>query len=102
MSLNRAVLPSPAHPEAPSGTPAVPVTLTLVRDGHPREASAMQCRLDELGRWVEMATSARLGALRAARARSTPSMPVEVIGLAVICEIALPGVPATCGPAARA
>ena len=50
----------------PGGHPPRPVALTLVRDGRVREASALECGLDELGRWAEMAPTARLAALRAA------------------------------------
>jgi hypothetical protein len=65
--LHRAVLPMPAHPEPPVGVPSPPVELTLVRDGQPRDTSAIRCGLEALGRWAEVATTARLGALRAAR-----------------------------------
>jgi MoxR-vWA-beta-propeller ternary system domain bpX2 len=66
VSLHRAVTPNPVRPEPPAGIPPRPVELTLVRDGRVREATALGCGLDELGRWADMAPTARLVALRAA------------------------------------
>jgi hypothetical protein len=66
--LSTAVLPEPVHPDPPAGVVPGPVSLSLVRDGFPREASALRCRLEVLARWAEMAPTARLDALRAARA----------------------------------
>jgi hypothetical protein len=66
VSLHRAVTPNPVRPEPPTGIPPRPVELTLVRDGRVREATALGCWLDELGRWADMAPTARLSALRAA------------------------------------
>src|SRR5436305_1449646 len=42
-------------------------TLRLVRDDRARGATTMCCRLGDLGRWAESATTAQLSALRAAR-----------------------------------
>ena len=66
--LARAVTPTPVRPELPTHILPRPVELELVRDGRVREASALGCGLDELGRWADMAPTARLVALRAATA----------------------------------
>jgi hypothetical protein len=66
--LDRAVTPTPVRPELASDILPRPVELRLVRDGRVREASALGCGLDELGRWADMAPTARLVALRAATA----------------------------------
>ena len=68
VSLQRAVTPTPVRPELPPGILARPVELRLVRDGRVREATALACGLDALGRWADMAPTARFVALRAAMA----------------------------------
>ncbi|WZO96102.1 hypothetical protein EP7_003084 [Isosphaeraceae bacterium EP7] len=67
MPIHRAILPLPVRPEAPGTGPAEPVRLALIRDDTVRPATAIESGLEELGRWAEMAPSARLSALRAAR-----------------------------------
>src|SRR5690242_7899362 len=64
--LDRAVLPLAVRPEPPGTAPA-PVELTLVPDDTARPATALECPLDALARWAEMAPTARLSPLRAAR-----------------------------------
>ncbi len=68
MPLHRAVTPTPVRPELPTSSLPRPVAWSLVRDGRVRETSALACGLDELGRWADMAPTARLVALRAAMA----------------------------------
>ncbi len=42
------------------------VRLTLTRDDRPRPATALLCRLDELGRWADGVPESRLSSLQAA------------------------------------
>jgi hypothetical protein len=67
LPLASAVIPEPLRsaPEAaPRGMDGV--GLELVNDGRPRETSALRCRLGALAGWVEWATTAQLGRIRAA------------------------------------
>jgi hypothetical protein len=68
LPLDRALTPRPVKPEPPERACEPPVALALVRDDRPREASALSCGPGELGRWAGVATTARLNAVRAARA----------------------------------
>lgn len=67
IGLAEAVLPEPLRPDDVPDRPIQPVTLSLVRDEHPRQTTGMLCLLAELGRWADGATTARLAAVRAAR-----------------------------------
>jgi hypothetical protein len=69
--IARAITPLPARPTMPGAAWPDPARLAIVLDGIPRDATALRCTLDELAEWAEMATTARIGSLSAARAGST-------------------------------
>jgi hypothetical protein len=57
---------TPTLVEADTGVPSfVAAKLHLVRDDHPRTASAMACTLAKLGRWADQATSRQISILAA-------------------------------------
>jgi hypothetical protein len=57
---------TPTLAQADNGGPSLlPVRLHLVRDDHPRVASALGCTLADLGRWAGQATSRQLSMLTA-------------------------------------
>jgi hypothetical protein len=66
--LHRAIFPQPIRATAPDEAAPTPARLRLVRDDRERAASALRCGLEDLAAWAELATSAQLGASRAARA----------------------------------
>jgi hypothetical protein len=68
LPLHRAVVPVPVRAVPPGPEAPRPTRLGLVRDERVRPATALRCSLAELGRWAETATTAEIGALRAARA----------------------------------
>jgi hypothetical protein len=61
------LVPEPVRPEQLNTPFWAPVSLTLVRDGQPRPASALVCGTTVLAGWVERATSHQLSELLAAR-----------------------------------
>ena len=64
--LARAVTPRPIRPIEPDGTVLEPIRLGLAREATPRDASALQCALPDLGHWIEMACDTEIAALEAA------------------------------------
>jgi len=65
--LSRMLIPLPLRPEPIGIARFEPVALTLVPDDVPRPASALECGVKALAEWAEMAPSAWLGSLQAAR-----------------------------------
>jgi hypothetical protein len=65
--LHRAIVPGPVESILSEGIPPSPARLTLTRDDRVRAASALLCPLVELASWAELATSAQLADLGAAR-----------------------------------
>jgi hypothetical protein len=59
--------PAPVEPIAPALKPSGPVAFRLVRDPVPRPASALRCPLAALVRWADVALTADIESLRAAR-----------------------------------
>jgi hypothetical protein len=64
--LARLLNPAPAQPETAAEPAFTPLPLLLVRDTHPRLASALVCPVAELARWADLATSRQLAALTGA------------------------------------
>lgn len=67
MPLHRVVSPLPVRPVPPGTGTIRPVELALVLDDTERPATALECAIGVLGRWAEMAPTAWLGPLQAAR-----------------------------------
>ena len=65
--LSRAVLPRAVEPIVSGDVVPAAARLALVRADHPHAATALRCAADDLGRWAEMAPSARFFGLSAAR-----------------------------------
>jgi hypothetical protein len=64
--LDQALFPTRVEP-TPVGDPVIiPQQIVLVRDTTPRPAAALRCRLAEVGRWADTATTAELAAVRGA------------------------------------
>jgi hypothetical protein len=66
--LDRALTPVPLRAEPPPPRQLRPARLRLVRDGQPRVATALLANLEAVRRWADLATTAQLTALQAARA----------------------------------
>jgi hypothetical protein len=65
--LERVLFPAPVAPEPPLDRPLTPVTLTLLRDDHPRPTTGLTCKLQTLNAWADRATTAELEVAQAAR-----------------------------------
>ena len=66
--LARAVTPRPIRAIGHQGAEPLPVRLGLARTATVRDATALRCALADLGRWAELAGTAELAVLEAARA----------------------------------
>jgi hypothetical protein len=67
LALHAALVPRPIRPEDPAAEASiVPVALRLVRDETPRAATALECPLEALARWIDLAPSSRWSGLEAA------------------------------------
>jgi hypothetical protein len=66
--LDRALTPAPFQAEPPPPPQLQPARLRLVRDGQPRAATALLAYLEIVRGWADLATTAQLTPLRAARA----------------------------------
>jgi hypothetical protein len=65
--LDRVLLPAAVEPILPPPVAIRPVPVTLAPDARPRRTTALVCGLAELAAWADTTSTARLGALRAAR-----------------------------------
>ena len=61
--IHRVVVPLAVQPESPGAERANPIRLALVSEEARRPATAMDCPLDDLGRWAETAPAASLASL---------------------------------------
>jgi hypothetical protein len=61
------LVPARVTPVAPEAGSWSPVVLRVVRGGEPKPAAALLCRVVELAKWADTATTAELAAVRAAR-----------------------------------
>jgi hypothetical protein len=66
MPLHQALTPAPVQPQPAGNQPLAAQRLRLVRDDHPRAATALRCQLADLAQWADTATSAALAAVQAA------------------------------------
>ena len=65
--LAEVVVPEPVRPLTEERPAFERVRLTLARDGRPRPATAILCRLEDLARWADGVPVTRLASLEAAR-----------------------------------
>jgi MoxR-vWA-beta-propeller ternary system domain bpX2 len=65
--LDRVLFPTPLPVQPPPAELPSPVSVRLVRGGPARPATALRCRVADLARWSDAATTAELAAVRAAR-----------------------------------
>jgi hypothetical protein len=61
------LVPARVTPVAPDTGPGSPVVLHVVRGGEPRPAAALVCRVIDLAKWADTATTAELTAVQAGR-----------------------------------
>jgi hypothetical protein len=68
-TLLHLLAPAPIKPVSRTDEPAQPITLRLVRDGQPRNTSALECGAAELLQWADMATTHALASVEIATSR---------------------------------
>ncbi len=68
--LHSVIFPAPVQPELASQEALQPCRLCLVRDDRPRKSTAMMCGMTELRQWADLAPTAQLAAIQAARCGS--------------------------------
>jgi hypothetical protein len=66
LPLHQLLFPAPMMPEPPGPLSGTPALLRLAADDQPRPTTGLECSLEDLIRWSELATTARLASLRVA------------------------------------
>jgi hypothetical protein len=109
VSMHRAVVPVPIHPQPPAQTPLAPTSLRLVPSEEPHETSAVRCGIRALVRWSASVSSPRLERLSAVFAertvlvlgRDVPDIPNSrrYWGSRVLIPLGFRAEPALAGPA---
>ena len=67
LPLHRVLTPAPVRPEPPQDVPLRPGQVSIVPGDRPRDTAGMMAGLAELAEWADLAPTARLVSIRAAR-----------------------------------
>jgi hypothetical protein len=67
VALSRVLIPELTRAEPTPEPEVTPRRVTVTRDARPRPASALRCELRHLARWVDVAPTAEIAAVRGAR-----------------------------------